>query len=77
MAQYKSKFVQKAANIFAKYKSSATPGFLGTLVAMAAPTIPSILQAIDDDSEMQAKIKGLVLELSGAIEEDRDNGHQS
>lgn len=77
MVQYKSKLVQKAADLFAKYKNSVNSGFLGTLVSMAAPTIPSLLRAIDDDPEMRTKIEGLVLELASTIRVDRDNGHQS
>lgn len=70
---YQSKFVQKAAEIYDRYKSEVT-GPAAMMLKAFAPSIPTVLQYLDEDEELRQKIGSMLKELSEALEEDNGNG---
>ncbi|GAH08804.1 unnamed protein product [marine sediment metagenome] len=71
--EYKTKFVQKIAEIYEKYKNELGSGMPSLMLKAFAPSVPSILQGLDENPEMQAKIKDLLTELVEAMKEDSEN----
>lgn len=69
---YQTKFAQKAAEIYERYKSEVT-GSAGMVLKAFAPSIPTVLRYIDDDAELRQKLGDMLKELSEALEEDSGN----
>lgn len=69
---YQSRFVQKAADIYERYKNDMS-GPASMLLKAFAPSIPTVLQYLDEDPELRQKLGSMMRELSEALEEDNGN----
>jgi len=70
---YETKFVQKIAEIYERYKSEVTSGPTGWILKSFAGSVPTILHYIDEDPELRQKLGSMLRELSEAFEEDEES----
>ena len=70
---YQTKFVQKAAEMYERYKSEAASSPTGMLLKAFGPSVPTILRYIDEDPELRQKLGNMLKELSNALEEDKES----
>jgi len=69
---YKHKSILKLYELYEEHKGEMGKGFgmMSLLWKAIAPSIPELLQMVDDDEDLLGKIKVFLGEIMGAMEED-------
>ena len=71
---YKTKMGQKLCGLFQQYDEQLckSSGMLGMVYKMIHGRIPDFIKGVDENHELQVKIRTAILDMAKALEEDVD-----